>query len=111
MITYFDNQSDAQNEKNLIHFDSWDKGSRAQPSENETYLLQTSLNDSISNIENQTTPMDDILQHAMHPKNSTTPQIEEIRFEPCSDWLVSFWNRLLLFIFYQVQKQSWLFSK
>ena len=31
-----------------------------------------------------------------------TNVIDPYRFESCSDWLISFWNRMILFIFYQV---------
>ena len=31
-----------------------------------------------------------------------TNLIDPYKFENCSDWLISFWNRMILFIFYQV---------
>jgi len=69
---------------------------------NKTNLLQTSDDNHILSNVKRSTQVKDVFEK-LNSNNNTLSRGEELQFEPCSDWLISFWNRLLIFIFYQVQ--------
>ena len=69
---------------------------------NKTDLLQPSDDNHMFSNVKRSTQVNDVFGK-LNSNDTTFSQAEELQFEPCSDWLISFWNRLLIFIFYQVQ--------
>ena len=72
--------------------------------ENQTDSLQLShieISHFLSNS-NDSMLTNQVSEELSNPEKPTFSIKNEAQFEPCSGWLISFWNRLLIFIFYQV---------
>ena len=72
--------------------------------ENQTDSFQLShieLSHFLSNSNNSTLT-NQVSNKLPNPEGPTFSDNNGAQFEPCSNWLISFWNRLLIFIFYQV---------
>ena len=81
-----------------------DNESWMEMKENQTDSLQLShieLSHFLSNS-NSSTLTNQVSEKLSNPEGPTFSDENGAQFEPCSDWLISFWNRLLIFIFYQV---------